>query len=193
MKYISTFTGIAFATLASLSGAVTANASAVAVDQWFEFGFGGPGSALTAGTGFVPIVNPNTIVAPDPAWTFTLTAPGTLTVQDTFLSIDQFEIDNFGVLLGDTSLNTPGSDCMADLTCAINNPAFSRGVFNLAPGTYSISGFNISPATPGAAAFIISETPVPAALPLLASGLGAMGLLGWRRKRKNAAAVTAAA
>jgi hypothetical protein len=33
-----------------------------------------------------------------------------------------------------------------------------------------------------------SETPLPAALPLFATGLGAMGLLGWRRKRKNAAA-----
>ena len=35
------------------------------------------------------------------------------------------------------------------------------------------------------------ETPLPAALPLFASGLGVMGLLGWRRKRKKAA-VTAA-
>ena len=35
-------------------------------------------------------------------------------------------------------------------------------------------------------------TPVPAALPLFATGLGAMGLLGWRRKRKNAAALAAA-
>jgi hypothetical protein len=30
-------------------------------------------------------------------------------------------------------------------------------------------------------------TPLPAALPLFASGLGALGLLGWRRKRKAAA------
>ena len=28
------------------------------------------------------------------------------------------------------------------------------------------------------------ETPLPAALPLFATGLGALGLLGWRRKRK---------
>jgi PEP-CTERM motif len=32
-----------------------------------------------------------------------------------------------------------------------------------------------------------SATPLPAALPLFASGLGALGLLGWRRKRKKAA------
>jgi hypothetical protein len=31
-------------------------------------------------------------------------------------------------------------------------------------------------------------TPLPAALPLFASGLGALGLLGWRRKRKAALA-----
>jgi hypothetical protein len=34
---------------------------------------------------------------------------------------------------------------------------------------------------------ISSETPLPAAFPLFASGLGALGLLGWRRKRKQAA------
>jgi len=32
-----------------------------------------------------------------------------------------------------------------------------------------------------------TATPVPAALPLFATGLGALGLLGWRRKRKQAA------
>jgi hypothetical protein len=31
---------------------------------------------------------------------------------------------------------------------------------------------------------IFSETPLPAALPLFATGIGAMGLIGWRRKRK---------
>jgi hypothetical protein len=32
----------------------------------------------------------------------------------------------------------------------------------------------------------IGETPLPAGLPLFASGLGALGLLGWRRKKKAA-------
>jgi hypothetical protein len=33
----------------------------------------------------------------------------------------------------------------------------------------------------------LSATPLPAALPLFACGLGALGLLGWRRKRKASA------
>jgi hypothetical protein len=33
----------------------------------------------------------------------------------------------------------------------------------------------------------VSSTPLPAALSLFATGLGALGLLGWRRKRKAAA------
>ena len=42
--------------------------------------------------------------------------------------------------------------------------------------------FNFDPA---------AATPLPAALPLFATGLGAMGLLGWRRKRKATAALAA--
>jgi hypothetical protein len=37
----------------------------------------------------------------------------------------------------------------------------------------------------------IASTPLPTALPLFASGLGAMGLLGWRRKRTKTVATAA--
>jgi hypothetical protein len=38
----------------------------------------------------------------------------------------------------------------------------------------------------------VATTPLPAALPLFATGLGAMGLFGWRRKRKAAASLATA-
>ena len=53
-------------------------------------------------------------------------------------------------------------------------------------GTYSITLEELGP--PGGSA----ATPLPAALPLFATGLGAMGLLGWRRKRKHVAVIAAA-
>jgi hypothetical protein len=48
----------------------------------------------------------------------------------------------------------------------------------------------ITDQTNGVTGEAVPETPLPAALPLFATGLGAMGLLGWRRKRKNAALTT---
>ena len=41
----------------------------------------------------------------------------------------------------------------------------------------------------GTPLFVTTPTPLPAAFSLLATGLGAIGLLGWRRKRKSAAAI----
>jgi hypothetical protein len=37
----------------------------------------------------------------------------------------------------------------------------------------------------------VGAAPLPAALPLFVSGLAAMGLIGWRRKRKNASTIAA--
>jgi hypothetical protein len=49
-----------------------------------------------------------------------------------------------------------------------------------APGTTCLTGI-----TAGSMfTFTSTTTPLPAALPLFATGLGALGLLGWRRKRK---------
>jgi len=61
-----------------------------------------------------------------------------------------------------------GGGNYASYECAICNPV--RGI---------VSGEAIA-----------ATTPLPAALPLFASGLGGLGLLGWRRKRKKAALAT---
>ena len=56
------------------------------------------------------------------------------------------------------------------------------------------AGVPVSTPQPTGGSFLVrdfrplSEVPLPAALPLFATGLGAMGLLGWRRKRKALAA-----
>jgi hypothetical protein len=67
-----------------------------------------------------------------------------------------------------------------------------------APGSFTI--FTVCDLTPGAACLsgndpsltfadgkviaAVATTPLPAALPLYATGLGGLGLFGWRRKRK---------
>jgi hypothetical protein len=59
----------------------------------------------------------------------------------------------------------------------------------LAAGTYLLDNYlETVPSDPNYAVLFspVSSTPLPAALPLFAGGLGAMGLLGWRRKKKEA-------
>jgi len=46
---------------------------------------------------------------------------------------------------------------------------------------------DISPGLDNVVGTAATATPLPAALPLFATGLGAFGLLGWRRKKKSAA------
>jgi hypothetical protein len=64
--------------------------------------------------------------------------------------------------------------------------AFSDDATNSPPSSGISSAFSEAPGTWQRTD--VSVVPVPAALPLLASGLGALGLIGWRRKRKAAAA-----
>jgi len=52
-------------------------------------------------------------------------------------------------------------------------------------------GLTVSTAGTWAVTTTPTTTPLPATLPLFAGGLGAMGLLGWRRKRKNGAPLAA--
>jgi hypothetical protein len=70
-----------------------------------------------------------------------------------------------GIICGSVS-NTGCSSILSAVDSYTVNPS---GV------TWEISSGSLTPA---------AATPIPAALPLFASGLGAMGLLGWRRKRK---------
>jgi hypothetical protein len=170
-----------------LVAAPRAEAAVISVNTLYSIGFGGAGSAVfgTAGTGFTDCINPN--CTPSPAGTsfeFTLTEPGELVIQDLFMSIDRFELfDSVLGSLGFTSAPVDGGSCGSDFTCAAGDPAYSRGIFSLAPGSYSITGVQTG-GVDGAGALIVNTVPVPASLPLL---FGALGGLAFMRRRKKSA------
>jgi hypothetical protein len=91
----------------------------------------------------------------------------------------------FADTTGDPALNfaiyTIGNDPINFTQDYYADGSISSGTLNANPGVWT--GPGITSAT---------ATPLPAALPLFAGGLGVMGLLARRRKRKNTAAIAAA-
>ena len=78
----------------------------------------------------------------------------------------------------------------------LDTEAFSQGsggaaFVNLDPYFTAPSGYLVLTSDGIGNASPVAATPLPAALPLFATGLGALGMLGWRRKRKAAALVAA--
>jgi len=98
--------------------------------------------------------------------TFRILTQGTTGVLGGFDEGAILEVTKVEDLGGGTIVTTFGNDRGAS-----NNPNIADPL-DLPPGTWSVAA---------------AETPLPAALPLFATGLGALGLLGWRRKRKQTA------
>jgi hypothetical protein len=74
---------------------------------------------------------------------------------------------------------TTSNSIIIDFAYDLANASDPLSNFQNADGNYANGGV----------AGTVDPTPLPAALPLFATGLGAMGLLGWRRKRKYTAAI----
>ena len=72
----------------------------------------------------------------------------------------------------------------AVICCSLGMGSFG---LNLASAGLTNSAGFLFQDSAGLAFTLVSETPLPAALPLFAGGLGALGLIGWRRKKKAAA------
>jgi hypothetical protein len=146
-------------------------------------------------------------------YTFTLTGTDNFTFQlpsnptpDGFISGDYFFIANppslfanfitfyalgagGGMSAGDGQTDIESSTLLFDLSgLPLYTGDESSPVFVL--GTYILTNIDTNK-DPYTDTLTISATPLPAALPLFASGAAGLGLLGWKRRRKKAATITA--
>jgi len=170
-------------------------AGPIGFDTWSQFGFSDVGIAATgcdpadpAGPFCIPSSGTPTIFLDAPPWTFTTAGSAVLTVTDAFTSGDQFEVFDFGVSLGLTSL--PGAvevDCGDDPVACLATAGVSRALFPLAAGGHALTLFpTLSPGGGGAGyLLVVGAVPEPSSLALLALGIVIVGVVLVVRRRKR--------
>lgn len=158
-----------------LTGALVpvAHSGPIATNTFLEFGFSDVGIAATgcdpadpAGPFCIPSGGTPTSFLDAPPWTFGTTTDSFLRVTDALESGDRFEVFDYGVSLGQTSI--PGaSDCGDDPVVCFADPAMSSGLFLLPAGAHSItlvatlapsgggSGYLVAVPEPGTLSFML--------------------------------------
>lgn len=180
----------------ALAGATSANATLVTIDSsnygtWNTFDVVDPSLGLgNSGLNWIDLNDGS-----DLSFTVVVTAGnvGKLTVVDGAFSGDTFHVFKNGVQLADTSaaVNSYPNSIGLDFDAALANSNFSRGIYELAAGTYTITGSLLASAlddtgaplnsTVGALRVDVSPVPIPPAALLLLNGLGVFGLAARRR------------
>jgi hypothetical protein len=186
MKFQRTAAFVIGGLLPLIAGSVPANASTVDFDWTLTgpaaslggFQFTGSGT-LTAQTTATPGVDLVTAMTGEVSSSTIENAAITLLAVNAFQGNNNLLFPNGVTATNPTVLNGGGLS-FAITAGDINIFSFGGTGTGNAYGQISPSGF-------GVGHFEVSATPLPAALPLFAGGLGALGLLGWRRKRKAAA------
>lgn len=155
-------------------------------DFIFNAGFYNDASGPGAGTNRFVISasnnsQPGSAYAKNPARDpIAISTSGWYTFQENFtdnagvLAVIMSVLDSNGNLINQWTLSNPG-----DLTATV---AGGSGYGWIDDNEFSFLAIDNASLTTNA----VAATPLPAALPLFASGLGAFGLLRWRKKRKAA-------
>lgn len=162
--------------LAAAIAAFAFNAHAVSIStdgSWNTFDFDAVGSSLYDFDSL------------DTSFTFTLNQASLLRVVDAGFSGDQFTIVANGSNLGTTSAPTVQEiDSIFDAATAWNDARFSKGTWNLAAGSYTITGTaTLSPFDSGIGYLSVTAVPEPESYAMLLAGLGLMGAIARRRNR----------
>lgn len=164
--------------LAAAIAAFSFNAHAVSIatdGSWSEFDFDAAGSSL---------YDLNTM---ETSFTFTLNQASLLRVVDAGFSGDQFTIVANGNTLGTTSFpiaQGASEDPIFDAATVWNDSRFSKGSWNLAAGSYTITGTaTLSALDSGMGYLSVTAVPEPESYAMLLAGLGLMGAITRRRNR----------
>lgn len=172
--------------------AAPASAGPIAFDTFYQFSFTDVGvpargcfPADPLGDFCTPSSGTPTQFLDAPPWTFLAPTSGVLlTVTDAFIAGDRFQIFDFGVSIGFTSLPSGSGDCGDDPVPCLADPSVSSGVFSLAGGLHSITIVPVlSPDGGGSGYLRASAIPEPATLLLFSAGLAALGAAKRRLKK----------
>lgn len=170
-----------------------ARADPMPLDVWGEFSFGEVGDfaqgcdpADPFGNFCIPSSGTPTEFLGTPAWTFASVGPATLTVVDAFESGDRFEVFDFGISVGFTSIPLAGAvvDCGDDPAVCLGTAGMSVGTFVLGDGAHSLLIRFIEGRGSGGSGYLrvsARALPEPGTLVLLALGLLVLGVLIKRR------------
>jgi hypothetical protein len=159
-----------------------ASAGPIPFGQFLEFGFTDVGTPATGcfsedpnGPFCTPSFGTPTSNLDAPPWTFTAPSGGVeLTVTDAFDAGDRFQIFDFGVSLGLTSLPfsaSSGVDCGDDPVTCLATAGISQGQFFLAAGNHSLMLVPTMTAGFGGAGYLRADVvPEPTTMVLVGSG-----------------------
>jgi hypothetical protein len=107
------------------------------------------------------------------------------------LQINQSDVQAFLQSLRTNGFPSAELTIFADLGLSPDDILKALQALNLSGVPLSLDGlFDGAISTETTIAHHVTATPLPATLPLFATGLGAIGLFGWRKKRKAAAATS---